>query len=94
MNKKIKELSRLILSDDQYTKLKFYLNQNDFTNLNKARILVEDILNDAETDLECSKDEFDKMVLLTQVQDLDKLLDEIFNLYEEDNEREQIKQDS
>lgn len=94
MNKKIKELSKLILSDDQYTKLKFYLNQNDFTNLNKARILVEDILNDAETDLECSKDEFDKMVLLTQVQDLDKLLDEIFNLYEEDNEREQIKQDS
>lgn len=94
MNKKIKELSKLILSDDQYTKLKFYLNQNDFTNLNKARILVEDILNDVENDLEFTQNEADRTVLLKQVQDLDKLLDEIFNLYEEDNEREQIKQDS
>lgn len=85
---KIKNLAQLVLDDNDFNRLINYLI---IGKINSARIMIDDIIENNELLLEVSS--------LVDVQDIKqditnlKLIEsEIFNLYEKDDEREQIKQ--
>lgn len=88
MNKKIKDLASLCLSNKDYNKLSNLLNQNE---LNRARLYINDLIDELELKIESSS-EYDKTVLYEEFYNLKQIEDEIFNLYVEEDEREQIKQ--
>ena len=88
MNKKIKDLASLCLSNRDYNKLSNLLNQNE---LNRARLYINDLIDELELKIESSS-EYDKTVLYEEFYNLKQIEDEIFNLYVEEDEGEQIKQ--
>ena len=88
MNKKIKDLASLCLSNNDYNKLSNLLNQNE---LNRARLYINDLIDELELKIESSS-EYDKTVLYEEFYKLKQIEDEIFNLYVEEDEGEQIKQ--
>lgn len=88
MNKKIKDLASFCLSNKDYNKLINLLNQNE---LNKARLYINDLIDELELKIESSS-EYDKTVLYEEFYGLKQIEDEIFNLYVEEDEGEQIKQ--
>lgn len=88
MNKKIKDLASLCLSNKDYNKLSNLLNQNE---LNRARLYINDLIDELELKIESSS-EYDKTVLYEEFYELKQIEDEIFNLYVEEDEGEQIKQ--
>ena len=88
MNKKIKNLASLCLSNHQFNKRNNLLNQNE---LNKARLYVNDLIDELELTIESSS-EYDKTILNEELYNLKQIENEIFNLYVEEDEGEQIKQ--
>lgn len=88
MNKKIKDLASLSLSNREFNKLFNLLNQNE---LNKARLYINDLIDELELKIESSS-EYDKTILYEEFHNLKQIEDEIFNLYVEEDEGEQIKQ--
>ena len=88
MNKKIKDLASFCLSNKDYNKLINLLNQNE---LNRARLYINDLIDELELKIESSS-EYDKTVLYEEFYGLKQIEDEIFNLYVEEDEGEQIKQ--
>jgi hypothetical protein len=88
MNKKIKDLASLCLNNKDYNKLSNLLNQNE---LNRARLYINDLIDELELKIESSS-EYDKTVLYEEFYGLKQIEDEIFNLYVEEDEGEQIKQ--
>ena len=88
MNKKIKNLASLCLSNHQFNKINNLLNQNE---LNKARLYINDLIDELELTIESSS-EYDKTILNEELYNLKQIENEIFNLYVEEDEGEQIKQ--
>ena len=88
MNKKIKNLASLCLSNHQFNKINNLLNQNE---LNRARLYVNDLIDELELTIESSS-EYDKTILNEELYNLKQIENEIFNLYVEEDEGEQIKQ--
>lgn len=89
MNKKIKSLAQLYLSNQEFNTLSSYLNNNK---IDKARIYIDELLENEEEFLECSH-KFEKQEHFNRIQNLLKIENEIFNLYvDDDDERKQIKQ--
>lgn len=88
MNKKIKDLASFCLSNRDYNKLSNLLNQNE---LNRARLHINDLIDELELKIESSS-EYDKTVLYEEFYELKQIENEIFNLYVEEDEGEQIKQ--
>ena len=88
MNKKIKDLASLCLSNKDYNKLNNLLNQNE---LNRARLYINDLIDELELKIESSS-EYDKTILYEEFYKFKQIEDEIFNLYVEEDEGEQIKQ--
>ena len=88
MNKKIKNLASLCLSNRQFNKINNLLNQNE---LNRARLYVNDLIDGLELTIESSS-EYDKTILNEELYNLKQIENEIFNLYVEEDEGEQIKQ--
>ena len=88
MNKKIKNLASLCLSNHQFNKINNLLNQNE---LNRARLYINDLIDELELTIESSS-EYDKTILNEELYDLKQIENEIFNLYVEEDEGEQIKQ--
>lgn len=88
MNKKIKDLASLCLSNKDYNKLSNLLNQNE---LNRARLYINDLIDELELTIESSS-EYDKTILNEELYNLKQIENEIFNLYVEEDEGEQIKQ--
>ena len=89
MNKKIKNIAKIVLLDHEYVLLNKLLNNN---RLDAARIMVTSAIEYKELYLDVFENNFEKELIITDIQNLDKLLDEIFNLYEdEDEKRKQIK---
>ena len=88
MNKKIKNLASLCLSNHQFNKINNLLNQNE---LNRSRLYVNDLIDELELTIESSS-EYDKTILNEELYNLKQIENEIFNLYVEEDEGEQIKQ--
>lgn len=88
MNKKIKNLASLCLSNHQFNKINNLLNQNE---LNRARLYINDLIDELELTIESSS-EYDKTILNEELYNLKQIENEIFNLYVEEDEGEQIKQ--
>ena len=88
MNKKIKDLASLCLSNKDYNKLSNLLNQNE---LNRARLYINDLIDELELTIESSS-KYDKTILNEELYNLKQIENEIFNLYVEEDEGEQIKQ--
>ncbi len=88
MNKKIKNLASLCLSNHQFNKINNLLNQNE---LNRARLYINDLIDELELTIESSS-ENDKTILNEELYNLKQIENEIFNLYVEEDEGEQIKQ--
>jgi len=85
--KKIKNIATLVLNDNQYKLFVKLL----LSNLDRARIFINDLLEIKELEHSLS-DDSEKDSILQEVCLLNTIEDLIFNLYEEENEREQIKQ--
>ena len=66
----------------------YHINQNE---LNRARLHINDLIDELELKIESSS-EYDKTVLYEEFYNLKQIEDEIFNLYVEEDEGEQIKQ--
>ena len=88
MNKKIENIAKIVLTDDEYILLNKYLSNKQ---LNSARLFIDEILTDKELTLDLIDNYNERSDIITEIQNLDTILDEIFNLYEEEDEREQIK---
>ena len=88
MNKKIKDLASLCLSNKDFNKLSNLLNQNE---LNRARLYINDLIDELELTIESSS-EYDKTILNEELYNLKQIENEIFNLYVKEDEGEQIKQ--
>ena len=88
MNKKIKNLASLCLSNHQFNKINNLLNQNE---LNRARLYINYLIDELELTIESSS-EYDKTILNEELCNLKQIENEIFNLYVEEDEGEQIKQ--
>lgn len=86
--KKIKEIAKIVLDDSEYNILNNALDNNQ---LSSARLLIDSILEAKEFECNSIDDSFEKDILLTEIKNLDSILDNILNLYEEEYEREQIK---
>lgn len=94
MIKKIENIAKIVLTDDTYNLLNKYLSNND---LDLARVLISDLLDDKENEYYHESSHEDDGSLLNEIQHLNTILDEIFNLYdnEDDNDRrKQIKSSS
>ena len=88
MNKKIKNLASLCLSNHQFNKINNLLNQNE---LNRARLYINYLIDELELTIESSS-EYDKTILNEELCNLKQIENEIFNLYVEEDEGKQIKQ--
>ena len=86
--KKIKEIAKIVLDDSEYNILNNALDNNQ---LSSARLLIDSILEAKAFECNSIDDSFEKDLLLTEIKNLDSILDNILNLYEEEYEREQIK---
>lgn len=85
--KKIKNIATLVLNDNQYKLLVNLLSSN----IDRARIFISDLIEMKELEHSLSDDQ-EKETVLQELTLLNTIEDLIFNLYEEENEREQIKQ--
>ena len=88
MNKKIKDLASLCLSNHEFNKLNNLLNQNK---RNSVRLYINDLIDELELKMESSST-CDKSILSEEFCNLKQIENEIFNLYVEEDEGEQIKQ--
>ena len=88
MNKKIKDLASLCLSNHEFNKLNNLLNQNK---RNSVRLYINDLIDELELKMESSST-YDKSILSEEFRNLKQIENEIFNLYVEEDEGEQIKQ--
>ena len=86
--KKIKNIATLVLNDNEY---KLFVNLLSLS-LDRARVFINDLLDIKELEHSLSEDH-EKEAVLEEVRLLNTLEDLIFNLYEKEDEREQIKQD-
>lgn len=84
---KIKNKAKFVLDDDNYNRLVRCLDQNK---IDYARLLLDQISEEVEFKLAHSK-ENDKEELLQELKNLNTIESEIFNLYVEEYEGEQIK---
>ena len=84
---KIKNKAKFVLDDDNYNRLVRCLDQNK---IDYARLLLDQISEEVEFKLAHSK-ENDKEELLQELKNLNTIESEIFNLYVEEDEGEQIK---
>ena len=55
-------------------------------------LFIDDLLDQKELTLDTSSNYMERSNLINEIQNLDTILDEIFNLYEKEDEEEQIKQ--
>ena len=85
---KIKNVAQLVLDDDDFNRLINYLI---IGKINSARIMIDDIIENNELLLEVSS-LIDVQDIKQDITNLKLIESEIFNLYERDDEREQIKQ--
>lgn len=88
MNKKIKNLASLCLSNYEYNKLSNLLNRNE---LNKARLYVDNLIEKLEYQIKNDSD-WSNDGNKTDIIYLKQIEDQIFNLYVEEDEGEQVKQ--
>lgn len=85
----IKNLAIFVLEDNDFNKLMNYLSNNQ---LNDARLLIERIMDEVELNFTTSNED-SSAVYINHYNQLRKIENEIFNLYEVINEeRKQIKQ--
>lgn len=85
---KIKNVAQLVLDDNDFNRLINYLI---IGKINSARIMIDDIIENNELLLEVSS-LIDVQDIKQDITNLKLIESEIFNLYERDDEREQIKQ--
>lgn len=85
---KIKSLASSVLSDSDYKKLIRYLT---YQKLTEARFFIENIIDELELKINSSSDD-EMSELLLEMENLNKIESEIFNLYVREDEGEQIKQ--
>lgn len=85
---KIKNVAQLVLDDNDFNKLINYLI---IGKIHSARIMIDDIIENNELLLEVSS-LIDVQDIRQDITNLKLIESEIFNLYERDDEREQIKQ--
>lgn len=85
---KIKNAAQLVLDDNDFNKLINYLI---IGKINSARIMIDNIIENNELLLEVSS-LVDLQDIKQDIKNLKLIESEIFNLYEKDDEREQIKQ--
>ena len=85
---KIKNVAQLVLDDNDFNKLINYLI---IGKIHFARIMIDDIIENNELILEVSS-LIDIQDIKQDITNLKLIESEIFNLYEKDDEREQIKQ--
>ena len=85
--KKIKNIATLVLNDNQYKLLVNLLSSN----IDRARIFIGDLIEMKELEHSLSDDQ-EKETVLRELNLLNTMEDLIFNLYEKEDEREQIKQ--
>lgn len=85
---KIKNLAQLTLDDVDFNRLINYLI---IGKINSARIMIDNIIENNELLLEVSS-LIDVQDIKQDITNLKLIESEIFNLYEKDDEREQIKQ--
>lgn len=85
---KIKNVAQLVLDDNDFNRLINYLI---IGKIHYARIMIDDIIENNELLLEVSS-LIDVQDIKQDITNLKLIESEIFNLYERDDEREQIKQ--
>ena len=88
MNKKIKNLASLCLNNHEFNELNNLLTKNQ---LNKARLYIDNLIEKLEYQIENDPD-WSNDGNKTDIVYLKQIEDEIFNLYVEEDEGEQIKQ--
>jgi hypothetical protein len=85
---KIKNKAKFVLDDFHYTKFVNFLNEGE---VNSARIMIDELCDDLERRLNyCEDSEFEE--ILKEIELFNQIESEIFNLYVEEDEGEQIKQ--
>jgi hypothetical protein len=87
MINKIKNLAKFVLDEEEYNLLETYLIVN---NLHYARIMIDELIEKNELFLQFSKYK-DSEEIKDDILKLKQIEAEIFNLYEKEYEREQIK---
>ena len=87
MINKIKNLAKFVLDEEEYNLLETYLIVN---NLHYARIMIDELIEKNELFLQFSKYK-DSEEIKNDILKLKQIEAEIFNLYEKEYEREQIK---
>jgi len=87
MINKIKNLAKFVLDEEEYNLLETYLIVN---NLHYARIMIDELIEKNELFLQFSKYR-DSEEIKDDILKLKQIEAEIFNLYEKEYEREQIK---
>ena len=88
MNKKIKDLTSLCLNNHEFNELNNLLTKNQ---LNKARLYIDNLIENIEYQIENDPDwanDGNKIDIIH----IKQIENEIFNLYVEEDEGEQIKQ--
>ena len=88
MNKKIKDLASLCLNNHEFNELNNLLTKNQ---LNKARLYIDNLIENIEYQIENDPDwanDGNKRDIIH----IKQIENEIFNLYVEEDEGEQIKQ--
>ena len=85
---KIKNKAKFVLNDVYYKILVSCLEQNK---INSARLLIDQLIEEVEFKINCTNDSV-KEELLQELKNLNTIESEIFNLYTEEDEGEQIKQ--
>jgi hypothetical protein len=87
MINKIRNLAKFVLNEEEYNLLETYLIVN---NLHYARIMIDELIEKNELFLQFSKYR-DSEEIKDDILKLKQIEAEIFNLYESEYEREQIK---
>ena len=85
---KIKNKAKFVLDDSDYTKFVNFLNEGE---LNFARIMIDNLADNLELTLSCCQDS-ETEEILKEIELFNQIESEIFNLYVEEDEGEQIKQ--
>lgn len=84
---KIKNKAKFVLDDSDYKKLVDSLEQNE---IHTARILIDELHDNVTLQLSsCADEEYEQVI--KEMNLLEEIESEIFNLYVEEDEREQIK---
>ena len=85
---KIKNKAKFVLDDSDYVKFVNFLNEGE---LNFARIMIDELADNSELRLSCCDDSESEQIL-KEIELFNQIESEIFNLYVEEDEGEQIKQ--